>query len=106
MSELRAAKIDAAGQAYGYKEKQSSSPWTVIVKLDGKIVDANTKSTAATLDVDADGDGKADARVQIGPVMRGTALRDSLDFVPSTSSPTRSTLPSSARPSISMSTRR
>jgi predicted lipoprotein len=28
-----------------------------------------------------DGDGKADAKVQIGPALRGTALRDSLDFV-------------------------
>ena len=39
------------------------------------------QSRAATIDVDVDGDGKADARVQIGPAMRGTALRDSLDFV-------------------------
>jgi predicted lipoprotein len=44
-------------------------------------VAANTESRAGTVDVDADGDGKADAQVQIGPVMRGTALRDSLDFV-------------------------
>jgi predicted lipoprotein len=33
------------------------------------------------LDVDADGDGKADAKVQIGPAVRGTALRDTLEFV-------------------------
>jgi predicted lipoprotein len=28
-----------------------------------------------------DGDGKADAKVQIGPAVRGTALRDTLEFV-------------------------
>ena len=48
---------------------------------EGKIVAANTKSRAATMDVDVDGDGKADARIQIGPAIRGTALRDVLDFV-------------------------
>ena len=51
------------------------------MRVEGKIVAANTQSRAATIDVDVDGDGKADARVQIGPAMRGTALRDSLDFV-------------------------
>jgi predicted lipoprotein len=72
---------DQAGQTYGFRAKEGTSPWTVVVKLDGRIVAANTESRAATIDVDADGDGKADARVQIGPAMRGTALRDSLDFV-------------------------
>ena len=42
---------------------------------------ANVQSRAGTVDVDGDGDGQADARVQIGPAYRGTALRDSLDFV-------------------------
>jgi predicted lipoprotein len=77
------AKTDpaAAGAKYGNPKKQANSPWTFAVRLDGKIVAANTQSRAATVDVDADGDGKADARVQIGPAMRGTALRDSLDFI-------------------------
>jgi len=77
------AKTDpaAAGAKYGNAKKQSDSPWTFAVRVEGKIVAANTQSRAATIDVDVDGDGKADARVQIGPAMRGTALRDSLDFV-------------------------
>ena len=77
------AKADpaAAGAKYGNPKKQANSPWTYAVKLDGKIVAANTESRAATVDVDVDGDGKADARVQIGPAIRGTALRDALDFV-------------------------
>ncbi|AZO09770.1 MULTISPECIES: DUF2291 family protein [unclassified Mesorhizobium] len=77
------AKSDpaAAGAKYGNPKKQANSPWTFAVRVEGKIVAANTQSRAATIDVDVDGDGKADARVQIGPAMRGTALRDSLDFV-------------------------
>lgn len=77
------AKADpaAAGAKYGNPKKQANSPWTYVATLDGKIVAANTESRAATIDVDVNGDGKADARVQIGPAIRGTALRDALDFV-------------------------
>ena len=77
------AKTDpaAAGAKYGNPKKQANSPWTFAVRVEGRIVVANTQSRAATIDVDVDGDGKADARVQIGPAMRGTAIRDSLDFV-------------------------
>ena len=83
-AEVRAlAKTDpaAAGAKYGNPKKQANSPWTFAVRVEGKIIAANTQSRAATIDVDVDGDGKADARVQIGPAMRGTAIRDSLDFV-------------------------
>ncbi|QRM45960.1 DUF2291 domain-containing protein [Rhizobium sp. BG4] len=76
-----AAGADQAGEKYGNPKKQASSPWTYAVKFTGKVVAADTQSRAATLDVDADGDGKADAKVQIGPALRGTALRDTLDFV-------------------------
>ncbi|MGO6720504.1 DUF2291 family protein [Rhizobium leguminosarum bv. viciae] len=79
--QLSASSPDAAGEKYGNPRKQSSSPWTYAVKITGKVVAADTASRAATLDVDADGDGKADAKVQIGPALRGTALRDTLDFV-------------------------
>ncbi|MFS8055314.1 DUF2291 domain-containing protein [Rhizobium sp. BR 317] len=76
-----ASNPDEAGIKYGNPRKQSTSPWTYAVKLKGKIVAVDTASRAATLDVDVDGDGKADAKVQIGPAIRGTALRDALDFV-------------------------
>ncbi|ANM14410.1 MULTISPECIES: DUF2291 family protein [unclassified Rhizobium] len=79
--QLVATSPDAAGEKYGNPRKQSSSPWTYAVKITGKVVAADTASRAATLDVDADGDGKADAKVQIGPALRGTALRDTLEFV-------------------------
>ncbi|CDM61095.1 MULTISPECIES: DUF2291 family protein [Rhizobium] len=79
--QLATSSPDQAGEKYGNPRKQSSSPWTYAVKVNGKVIAADTASRAATLDVDADGDGKADAKVQIGPALRGTALRDTLDFV-------------------------
>ena len=78
---LAASSPDQAGEKYGNPRKQASAPWTYAVKLSGKVVAADTASRAATIDLDADGDGKADAKVQIGPAVRGTALRDTLEFV-------------------------
>lgn len=78
---LAASDAKAAGEKYGNPKKQASSPWTFATTLEGTIVAANTESRAATIDVDVNGDAKADARVQVGPALRGTALRDSLDFV-------------------------
>ena len=52
-----------------------------MVKFDGVIVAADTELRASTISVDATGKGKTDAIVQIGPAMRGTAIRDALDFV-------------------------
>lgn len=72
---------DEAGRKFGYRAKQGSAPWTFAVKIEGRIVAAETASRAGTISVDSDGDGKAAAIVQIGPAMRGTALRDALDFV-------------------------
>jgi len=78
---LAASNPDAAGAKYGHKEKQGNAPWAFAARVDGKIVAAETKSRAAYVDVDVNADGKADVRVAIGPAVRGTALRDSLDFV-------------------------
>ncbi|ANH07874.1 DUF2291 family protein [Shinella sp. HZN7] len=81
VSALAANDLDAAATRYGHKEKQGNAPWTFAAKIDGVIVAEETKSRAAYVDVDVDGDRQADVRVSIGPAIRGTALRDSLDFV-------------------------
>ncbi len=81
VSALAANDLDAAAAKYGHKEKQGNAPWTFAAKIDGVIVAEETKSRAAYVDVDVNGDKKADVRVSIGPAIRGTALRDSLDFV-------------------------
>jgi len=83
-SEVKAlAKGDpaAAGAKYGNPKKQATAPWTYAARLEGRVVAWNTQSRAGTIDVDVDGDAKADVRVQIGPTIPGTALRDTLDFV-------------------------
>ncbi|MGN7774206.1 DUF2291 family protein [Phyllobacterium sp. 22552] len=81
VSALSATDLNAAAAAYGHKEKEGSAPWTFAAKVSGFIIKAETKSRAAYLDTDVNSDGKADVRIQIGPVIKGTALRDSLDFV-------------------------
>lgn len=81
VSALAASNLDEAAAKYGHKEKQGNAPWTFAAKVDGTIVGAETKSRSAYVEVDVDGDGKADVRVSIGPAIRGTAIRDSLKFV-------------------------
>lgn len=78
---LVASDPDAAASKYGHKEKEGNAPWTYAAKVSGTAVKAETTSRAGYLDTDIDGDGKVDVRIQIGPVIRGTAIRDSLDFV-------------------------
>jgi predicted lipoprotein len=77
--------IDAAGEQYGYRPASEGSPWNFATSLSGTIVAANTETRAATADVDIDNDGEADVTVQLGPVIRGTTLRDVLPFIDFTS---------------------
>lgn len=79
------ADLDAAGKAHGYRPSSEGSPWNFPVSVKGAIVSAKTDTRAATADVDVNGDGEADAVLQLGPVIRGTALRDVLPFIDFTS---------------------
>lgn len=80
-----AGGLDAAGQIFGYREVPEGAPWNFPVALSGTIVEANVKSRAATAEIDTDGDGKGDATLQLGPVIKGTSIRDVLPFVSFTS---------------------
>ncbi len=79
-AEVRALAPDEAGKRFGYRAVDSM-PWTVAATVEGRITAADTGTRAATTEVDTDGDGSADLTVQIGPVFKGTALRDSIDFL-------------------------
>jgi predicted lipoprotein len=79
--DLAAKSPDEAGAKYGYRAKSDGTPWTLMVRVEGTIVVADTESRAATIGVDATGQGKTDATVQIGPAMFGTSIRDALSFV-------------------------
>ena len=72
---------EGAGMRYGHREGGEGTPFSYVVRVEGTIVEANTQSRAATAGVDTDGDGAADATLQLGPVIRGTAIRDVLPFV-------------------------
>jgi predicted lipoprotein len=72
---------DQAGAKYGYRPKEGNEPWTFVARFSGRIVAADTASRAATISVDTNGDGRIAAIAQIGPAMRGTAIRDALNFV-------------------------
>ena len=73
---------EKAGKNHGYREKAEGSPWNFKVKGTGKIIKAKTTSKAATMEIDlAPEDSKKDAIIQIGPVIKGTAIRDTLDFI-------------------------
>jgi predicted lipoprotein len=62
--------------------KGGSSGHATPVSLDGVVLDVNTNSRVGTATIDAaPADGQADALLMIGPVIRGTALRDALDFI-------------------------
>ena len=76
-----AGGLDAAGQAHGYRPNSEGAPWNFPVRAEGTVVAAKTDTRAATADVDIDGDGTADATVQLGPVIRGTTLRDVQPFI-------------------------
>ncbi|MDR3515944.1 MAG: DUF2291 domain-containing protein [Azospirillaceae bacterium] len=78
---------DAAGKAYGHRANDST-PWNFVVRGDGVITAANTASRAATIDVALLPSTSppaalpaADLRIQIGPVIAGTAVRDAADFI-------------------------
>jgi predicted lipoprotein len=80
---LRAALsggLDAAGDAHANRGAGRGAAWIFALRDTGTVVEATLDSSARTADLDVDGDGAADVRLQLGPVIRGTALRDAAPF--------------------------
>jgi predicted lipoprotein len=72
---------DAAGKKYGRRANDEGSPWNFTIRGHGKVAAANTASQAATLAVTVETTGgPREITIQIGPVVKGTAVRDSLPF--------------------------
>lgn len=81
--ELRAAVaagLDTAGAAHGKRGSGEGAAWNFAVKGEGKVVEANLTSRARKAMLDTDGDGAADLTLQLGPVIKGSALRDIAPF--------------------------
>ncbi|MFV0358273.1 DUF2291 family protein [Tropicimonas sp.] len=75
-----AQDLDAAGESLGIPKSSEGSPWNFVATGNGTVVASKRDSRAATLDVDIDGDNAADLAIQLGPVVKGTALRDATTF--------------------------
>ena len=70
-----------AGQTYG-RGGGEGNPWSYQVKGEGKVVAVDVKSRHELMTVDVPTkSGPRQVDLQIGPVIFGTALRDSLPFV-------------------------
>ena len=73
--------IDEAGKKFGHRAHAEGSPWSFAVKATGRVVSVNTESRAGTLVVEIPTDaGPQEVTLQIGPVVKGSAIRDSLPF--------------------------
>lgn len=75
-----AGGLEAAGAAHGNKGSGEGAAWNFAVKGEGKVVEANLTSRARKAMLDTDGDGAADLTLQLGPVIKGTSLRDVAPF--------------------------
>jgi predicted lipoprotein len=73
------ADLPAAGAEFGYRPGEGS-PWSFVVTGSGVVAAKNTESRAGTMEVTVEGLPEP-VVLQIGPVIRGNAVRDALPFV-------------------------
>jgi predicted lipoprotein len=78
LPEIRADPA-AAGQKYGRRE--STNPYNYVVKGTGKVIEVHTESQAGTILLEVP-ELEEKIALQIGPVVRGTALRDATGAAP------------------------
>ncbi|GAA3867069.1 DUF2291 domain-containing protein [Celeribacter arenosi] len=84
LDELRSAlahDVDAAGEAHGLRPDGEANPWNFAITGTGSVIEAKTESRAAKLHLDTVGDGEIDVTLQLGPIVRGTTLRDAMPFL-------------------------
>ena len=79
LSEIQ-ADPQTAGARYGYRE--GSRAFTFMVVGSGRVLRVDTESSARQALIDLPPyDGNPDATIQLGPVVRGNALRDGLPLI-------------------------
>jgi predicted lipoprotein len=79
MPAVAGGAADLAGMPRGRRE---DLPAAFLVKGSGRVLSVDTSSLTGLMWIDlAPYDGHADAALEIGPVLRGTALRDALPFI-------------------------
>jgi predicted lipoprotein len=81
-SKVTPAVAGAADLAGLLRGKREDLPAAFLVKGAGRVLRVDTASRTGLMLIDlAPYDGRPDAALQIGPVLRGTALRDALPFI-------------------------
>ncbi|MBI1259511.1 MAG: DUF2291 family protein [Chloroflexi bacterium] len=70
----------AASEKYGHRPG-TNQPYSFMITGTGTVIEVNTTSRAGVATVDTTNDGQADLTLAIGPVIRGTALRDAMPFI-------------------------
>lgn len=75
-----AAGLDTAGGAHGVRAAGDGAAWNFAVTGSGVVIAANLETRARKAELDTDGDGVADVTLQLGPVIKGTSLRDVAPF--------------------------
>ena len=78
---LTALKANATAASETYGRKVGQQPYTFVVAGRGVIISVNTESRAGLALVDTNDDGAADISLAVGPVIRGTAMRDGMPFI-------------------------
>ena len=81
VSPLLEKDLEQAGTKFGLRPKGEANPWNFVVSGEGTVLVANTESRAATATIDIDGDQEGDIILQLGPVIKGTSLRDAATFL-------------------------
>lgn len=72
--------LDEAGKLHGNRGSGQGAAWNFALADKGVIVTAKLDTRARVVGLDVDGDGTADLTIQLGPVIRGNALRDIAPF--------------------------
>lgn len=72
--------LDKAGEENANRGSGAGAAWNFSVSGKGTIVSVNLDTRARVAELDTDGDGAGDVTVQLGPVIRGNALRDVAPF--------------------------
>ncbi|OHE71905.1 MAG: hypothetical protein A2413_20715, partial [Treponema sp. RIFOXYC1_FULL_61_9] len=85
--ERLAADEAGASREFGRRQVAEGAPFNFAVRGEARVLKVNTESRVGIAELDllsapgAAGDGKADALLQIGPVFKGSSIRDALPFV-------------------------
>ena len=78
---LTALKANPTSASEQYGRKVGQQPYSFLVSGSGTVTSVNTESRAGLALVDTNGDGGFDISLAIGPVIRGTAMRDGMPFI-------------------------